>query len=810
MDLLELMKNETKPLLIVTKNRAKTRLLKRMREERVFHPVRFMSKEDLFQKVFFETQPDAVHQASNILGKKPEVVKPLMRYLYTVDVDASYKRSLPRLLQNLKQKLIERGALRMPRNADSLFESHRIVVYGDFYDALFDIACKAIEPYGVERVAFEKESEPSIAHKTFETLEEEVQDVMISIRRLHEEGVPFSNIAIANAHSAYHPFLMRMKETFSVPLNGVHKRPLYSFPLSKRFLEALDCDATNLYEAFRKALDEIEGVRGKTEEKIKETIRTTINPLVRLESDVKDVLPFLRHLFKHRQVELVHYKDAVECTAIDGLDADGHDYLFIVGTHEGNFPVYAGESDLLDKEDKEEIGFPASAVENAKRKAEIHDLPARFANVSMSFSEKGAEAHYTKSHVVDALKRRYAFQEETPHSMQSQPYSEIADKLHAKALYDEYALYGVENETLKKFYGLFERELDTYDNRFGNLSEATLQKVLPDSLKLSYTKLNTYFECPFRFFLDHLLSIEEREEDLNLALGRFYHHVLETALDEENLSNERLEELLQEHLPKTPTAKERFYLEKSKEAIKSAHAHIREQHRRTEYATDALEGRYEKSYLKGRARLVGVIDKVLRDGEDYVLIDYKSTKPTFDLSLAYYGMSAQLLVYMLLHLENKPSAMFTGFYEQTILHTPFPRERGASYVEQLRDFYKLRGYTLNDPTKLRRLDSEYDVDSFIRNLRTNKDGGLHGLTKQFTSDGLISLLEHTDSLIETAFEKILEGRFDIRPKQDGKNRQISCEYCPFSDVCYRRKRDYQTIEKMKDKEIFKRLTKEES
>ncbi len=807
MDLLERMKQETKPLLIIAKSGVKTHILKRMREEKIFHPVRFMSKEDLFQKVFFEADENLLHHAAEILDKKPDVVKPLLRYLYTVDERASYRRRWPKMLKDLKLQLKKRGVLWDSRNADAVFSTHKIIVSDEFYDPLFDIALEKLKPYDVERVSFEKTHRPNIVSKRFATLEEEIRDVMISIRRLEEKGVPFSDIAIVNAHNAYHSLLLRMKEAFSVPLNGVRKRPLYAFPTAKRFLEALDGDASDLYEAFKKAFEELGRPRRNMEERIVEAIRTTVNPLVRLDADVKAVFPYIVHLFKRRQVTLTQYTDAVECTTFNDLN-DRYEHVFIVGTHEGHFPVYTAENDLLDKADREEIGFPLSEAENTKRKQEILDAPARFANVTVSFSEKSAEEHYSESHVVASLKQRYNIVEELPHSLEAQPYSKSVDMLHAKALYDDYALYGKKDDALEIFRGLFEDELGTYDNRFSDLHEETLRRILPEPLQLSYTKLNAYFECPFRFYIEHLLSIEETEETMNMVLGRFFHSVLETTLDEETLTDERLEEVLQEHLKTSPTAQERFYLERAKEAIKTARNHIRRQHQKTNYETHALEGRYEKSYLSEKARVVGVIDKVLRDQDDYALIDYKSTKPTFDLRLAYYGMSAQLLVYMLLFLETAPNAAFTGFYEQTILHNPFKRDFKKSYAKQVRDFYKLRGYTVNDLRRIERFDPEYETDPFIDKLRTKKDGTLRKTTKQFASADLRNLLEHMDSLLEDAFEKILSGRFDVSPWQDDKGRTISCEHCPFSDVCYRRKRDYRTVDKMDDADVFKRVRKE--
>ena len=65
-------------------------------------------------------------------------------------------------------------------------------------------------------------------------------------------------------------------------------------------------------------------------------------------------------------------------------------------------------------------------------------------------------------------------------------------------------------------------------------------------MELSYTKLNDYFSCPFRFYLKYILNIEEKMEDNNSTfVGRMYHFVLEKVVAKRYIDRRTKEEVLE-------------------------------------------------------------------------------------------------------------------------------------------------------------------------------------------------------------------------------------------------------------------------
>jgi ATP-dependent helicase/nuclease subunit B len=70
-----------------------------------------------------------------------------------------------------------------------------------------------------------------------------------------------------------------------------------------------------------------------------------------------------------------------------------------------------------------------------------------------------------------------------------------------------------------------------YDNR-AHLDEGVVEKLFGWQIKSSATRLSTFAACPYKYFAEHILKLEERKESKlkPLDIGRFYHSVLDSLL----------------------------------------------------------------------------------------------------------------------------------------------------------------------------------------------------------------------------------------------------------------------------------------
>ena len=71
----------------------------------------------------------------------------------------------------------------------------------------------------------------------------------------------------------------------------------------------------------------------------------------------------------------------------------------------------------------------------------------------------------------------------------------------------------------------------------------------------------------------------------------------------------------------------------------------------------------------------------------------------------------------------------------------------------------------------------------IRSMKLNNDGSFSRYANTLSDEEINEVLELTHERIINAMNNILEGNFDINPKLLD-NRNVSCEYCKFKDICY--------------------------
>ncbi len=811
MGIIGLIRDASRPLVIITGNEEKKRILKRMNEEGILRPLRFLNKEDLYEKVFFRMEESALLESARFLGKDPSVVAFLLGHLRLVDENAAYGRVFPKLLRDLKRHLLEKGAIKSFPRFESFFSEYAPVVYGEFFDPLFPHALEKLRPFGLRTIDAEASEHPpeEVVRKRFSTLEEEIVEVATSIRRAHDEGVPLRKIAVLNAHRAYTPLIRRIFPQFGIPMQNLSKRPLHEYPSVQRFLTALT-PGGSVRESFDKALKEaFSNPITPEENSIREKLVTILNGFIGTDHPLPMVKDALTHILQRKVATKKRLADAVCLETFSTIDTKERTHAYVVGLHEGHFPALAEDDEILETEDKEEIGLPSSAEMNKLKKKEIRSVLSSLQSVHMHVSTQSLDEHFSESHFLKELEDEIGWTEKEPHPFEMRTYSETADALFVKALHDEYMTYGIKTEDLQKGLGAFQKEFDTFDNRFRGIAEETLAKFLTFPLHISYTRLSDYFECPFRFYLDHVLAVDKVEKNQSMVLGSFIHDVLEAGLLEETLPDTFLEDAAKKHFSEAQDARATYFIEKAKEAVRIAHTHLREQLARTGFFVHESEESHEKPYGDPpKAILKGVIDRVFKDGDDHVLVDYKSGEPTFDLALALHGIKAQLLVYMLLFREKNPQARFVGFYEQRTYLRPLNRDEKKSYEQLTDEFFRFDGFTLEEKDAVQRFDPRAEEDSFIKGLRFTNDGAFYKNVKKYDEEDLERLLEHTDELIEKAISAIGRGEFPVRPKKERNGTQISCEYCDYADVCHKRNRDYETVSKAKPADIFPRLKKE--
>ena len=297
-----------------------------------------------------------------------------------------------------------------------------------------------------------------------------------------------------------------------------------------------------------------------------------------------------------------------------------------------------------------------------------------------------------------------------------------------------------------------------------------------DKLTLSYSKMQIYNKCAFRYYLSDILRLDIFEENFSTVIGSMVHYVMEKCLSNNDMDTDKyvLEFLGDRKL----TNKEMFFLERYKSCIKELIEQVMLEKEYSSFEQALYEKKIDIDY-GNNVKFTGIIDKILYkedNNKTYVaLIDYKTGNDDISLKYLKYGLNIQLPIYLYLsNYLNFRNVLYSGFYLQKF-----------NIVDK---DYRLIGYSNSDRDILSIMDDNFDNSKIIKGMKTLKDGSFSSHTKVLNNEEIEKIKEIAKEKIEEVIDNIKNNRFDINPKVNG-DKNIGCDFCNFRDICFVKKRD---------------------
>ena len=406
-------------------------------------------------------------------------------------------------------------------------------------------------------------------------------------------------------------------------------------------------------------------------------------------------------------------------------------------------------------------------------------------------------------------------------------------------------------DRLKKFFSQTEIELvklDVLENlgTQGNYAIVEPNKKLQESTALelyaaerkmrgSVTRFEKFNKCPFQYFANYGLKLEERREYKLTTpdVGNILHSILRQF--GENLREEKRKwadvgyEEIKSRVTKildelTPNLNNKILLssktlEHQRERIKKVAVaslqRLTELDRHSKFHPEIFEATFAALSKKilvydidgVKMELVGKIDRIdfSEDGKYFLIIDYKTGKVYLDLWEIYLGVNLQLLTYLmatnnLKPVENRlPAAMLYYFLQ-------YPTKQGDSYVDAKKNIdksLKMAGYILDDTGVI------HDIDETLENLpiKFKKDGTPNQNSSHNVKSGeqFQLLMKYVEKCLKETGKKILSGNIAIEPVKTKKN--DACKYCAYSEVCRLDKKfDVPNKPPLDDNKIFENIS----
>lgn len=610
---------------------------------------------------------------------------------------------------------------------------------------------------------------------SFTNINEEAVYVMNEIVDLLDKGVSLNDIYIAGATEEYYYVFKRLARHYNITMEFKAFKNVLSSKFCKDFIMLSNkCDS---YQEILDNLDKNNPLYDKVFNIILDYDLTLENP--------KDNVDFFEYMFKKMSYDFKKYNQSIKFVN-DSFLLNENSYLFYVGFDLGIVPFIATDRDyLLDKE-KEILGLSTSIIKNRIIKNRLINFICQ-PNVTISYKSKEPSTIITELNLsVNKGNASYG-------------YSKIEDELRLSSHYDTYFKYNEVHPDLRK-YGLQKIDYLGFNHRYKPLSKELIQNHFSDKkLKLSYSSVKVYFACPFAYYVERILGLNEFKQTLALKLGNYSHAVLEESYNEDFDFHKSV---LKNTTQFAEDGKDRHFFKEMKNVLKDIINYNRNHEAISSLKDINLETKIvinnEKYDFEGR------IDKfmytIINDDVYVAIVDYKTGGDEIKLDNIDDGFNLQLPSYI--YLLNKSNLFegknihIVGIYLQKIKIIIFKNNENID--TQKNNSFCLNGYTINDVKMISLLDPYYAHSDYIKSMKLTSKG-FSSNTKLYDHKFEKNMVDLVKKLLDDASDKILSGDFKIAPKIiSGKNE--SCKYCKYKDICFVDYKDYVELKKKSFKE----------
>jgi len=759
---------------VITSNGNKKRILMDIVNNKLLYNIKFYTFLELKKKLFFDYDNNTLEyiiKNYNVNIKIAKIYLDNMYFLKDLD-DAKVK-----FLNKLKQELDNGGLLIRNGNFKKSLINTKIIVYGrDFLSREEKLILDDIGfPYELK-----SDNRKTYVPNIYEAINmnEEVEFVASRISELLNRNIDINNIKII-ASSDYDNTLKRYFKIFKIPLNLDGKNSFYSTLVAQDFLDNYDNkdikdNIIKLQEKYSNANDLVNIINKSVLIKDK---------MIRKEFIIEDL--------KMTSVKSKLYDKAVEVIDIQDYISDD-DYVFLLGFNIGCYPKIFKDEDFLSDKIKELLGLDTSSIKNKNAKLELVNKIHNIKNLVITYKNANARGVFYPSLIIseEEIEVKKIFLE------QNVSYSILNSNLRYAKDLDNLYKFNIISEELSLYSNNLEIPYRKYSNKFQGIDLVALKNRLEGNLVLSYTSIEEYYECAFKYYLGRILNLNIYEDSFKTIIGNIVHHILELYAKNNKIDvNVEAMKFIKDK-EYVLSAKEYFYLERICLEIKDMIVIINEQMSQGKLNKLSLETELYvyKDREEFKVTIKGLIDKIMyneREAEEVLaVVDYKTGNTLITLDNLEYGLNMQLPIYLYLlkNSERFRKASIAGFYIQKVMDNIPNIDSKKSLMDIKRENMRLNGYSNSDTNILAMLDKDYQDSKIIKNLKYKKDGSISSKAKVLSNKDMDELIDLVDIKIESIIDNIISGNFDINPKVV-KNKNNACMYCKFKDICFMNKSD---------------------
>ena len=345
-----------------------------------------------------------------------------------------------------------------------------------------------------------------------------------------------------------------------------------------------------------------------------------------------------------------------------------------------------------------------------------------------------------------------------------------------------------------------------YCNQPLPLDPQTVTDLYGEVLQGSVSRYETFYACPFRYYMNYGLHLKERPEYQIQAtdIGTVYHDSLENyarklkerGLTFRDVSDEASREIVREAVQEAASAMESdvlmstersaYLLRRMTEVTEKTTDVLRLHVRQGLYEPEAFEFAFHEEDLEGQ-KLKGKIDRVdIYDGGDlYVkIIDYKSGNKKFSIRDLYTGQQLQLVAYLSAAIKEQRKRHPDRTVKAGGVYYYLIQDRFVKSEKEAEEKFRMSGLTNCDPAALQAIDltAGAGLSSKIVEISYTRKGGLGNRSKVANDGEFEHLMAFADGKIREVGTRVRDGDVSIHPSYESSSKH-ACIYCEYRDIC---------------------------
>ena len=756
--------------IIICPNEEKLNILEKYEKDENLHNIKFMTIKEFINNYYFSYNEEAIFYLMNKYNYNIDVAKVYLNNLYFIDIEKKYTHKKLIFLQDIKKELIENKLLHFNNIFKKYIKNKEIEVI-NYYDL-----DKYIENALNYKVEIPKVNLDLKVYE-FNSMEEEVNFVCIKIRELLKKNIDINKIFLTNVSSDYHYILNKLFNYYQIPININYQDSIFGTTPVQEYLKTKELDLSDSNKSI-----------------INKKIVNILNDLIELDKNNPIYEKILINKLKNTYLPVINKSNAINIKTLEEYSFKDDEYVFVLGFNMDSLPKTNKDIEYITDSLKDEVDLYDINYLNKREKEKTIYLLSRIKNITISYKLSSPFQKYYKSNLITDLGL-----EVIKESIDTYKYTNKYNKIRLGEDLDKYYLYKEKTEVLNKLYNKYNINYNTYTNKFTGIDNNLYLEQIPYPMRFSYTHLNSYNECKFKYYINYILKLGTYTPTFAAFIGSMYHKIL-TLYRKDNFD---LDIEFKKYLENRELSlKEKTLLVKIRKDIEELIKVLKSQQLLTGYDNDLYEKEFKVIFNKKVSiEFVGYIDKIMyyknMDDTYFSIIDYKTGSIDTNIELIKYGLHMQLPIYLFLvnysNIISNP--IFTGIYYQNILFN-YPTW-SKTLEKDIKNRYLLKGYSTDNIKLLERFDSTYEDSNYIKSMKYTEEKGFSRYTKLIDDNTMINMTKYVKKHIDEKLDQIIEADFEIDPKvYDGEN--ISCKFCSFKDLCFMKNDDIKYLDKVED------------